>query len=214
MPTTVKLSAADRQDVAPLAALLKQNSRASAYQFEGAAIFILRGRRCLAGRQWEVADQVAREVVRLALWRIGAKRPSYTEAHYDTIFHEERSYKGVWRTYECQRCGKPFSAQNPARWCSARCGYHERHQIRGIDFTCEVCGTSFTRFPRADRPAPRFCSLSCSRHGRHDAERNVVDLRKAIAEAPGEGLRALARRLGVSPTTVKYWRWHDQEAAD
>jgi len=100
-------------------AIILRRGDPTPFAFEGFVVAGLRGGLVLEGGwRWRDADLAARDIVRLALARIGARRPSWREAstpHYaqaDAFTFFERS--------RCRQCGWQLPPENRV-FCSARC---------------------------------------------------------------------------------------------
>lgn len=163
--------------------------RPTAFRFEGAARHGLRARFCLEGLGWGVADDVAADIVGMALRRVGAQRPKWEEGQ--PRWTDEGWQPTVY--VKCQRCSRTLEDNITEqgwhlRFCSNRCrvayrlANEERTQAEYWDAmraagevrklqrvtTCAdpACAKEFIPSKPADPRKPdalRYCSPSCSK---------------------------------------------------
>ncbi|MFI0847870.1 hypothetical protein [Mesorhizobium sp. IMUNJ 23232] len=129
---------------------------------------------------WSEADDLAADIVAVALRAIGAKRPSWAEGQPAWT---QDAFAPVERT-RCRRCAKQLSGPE-SHWgwakefCSTLCAdaarkagecrnreeFHEAARCAGLakkmrrERPCEECGTWFI----PPRPKGRFCGNACAR---------------------------------------------------
>lgn len=97
---------------------------ATVFRHEGLFIHLLRGRLCLVGWPWIMADVVARQLVAEALDRIEAERPTWYEGQPEYVIQP-----GVLiaRT-RCVRCHKKLP-EGHHKFCGELCGNAHRLRI-------------------------------------------------------------------------------------
>lgn len=202
-----KLPAAARAEVKMLAELMAE-AKPTPFRYQGVAIYVFRSRRCLAGWRYNVADEMARAIVALALRRVRATRPDWAEGqptyakgdvyHWPVVAAQDAP--------TCATCRRPIldtRDKTRRRWCSPLC---QRIGLDrdGAEFVCECCAASFRRrwAPGGGYgPRPRYCGKRCQM--RHRGEQSP--LRAAILQST-DSIAATARRLGCSKNTVRAWR--------
>lgn len=96
------------------------------FAFEGACRHALRKALVLKGWPWPDADKAAGEVVRVALERVGAQRPTWLQGQPG--WTEPGAYP-IERT-NCARCRKPLPGDRP-KYCSDHCrrGAQDERQV-------------------------------------------------------------------------------------
>lgn len=95
-------------------AAIMRRGEPSVFAFEGFMRHGLRSGLCLRGWSWAEADDMAAEVVRLALQQIGAKRPTYQQGQPEwaqdgvILIDRERCIRCGWQLPEGHRkfCGR------------------------------------------------------------------------------------------------------------
>lgn len=159
--------------VRKIAAILDSGSP-SKFAFEGACRAGLRAARCLSGKTWKEADDWADLVIRLALHRIGATRPTWAEAQPDAEFDL------VERVF-CASCGGLLEPGD-GKYCSETCRNIKASEARSrkieaemhvladafaaarskgdkITRQCEECGKPFEL--EKHYVIQKFCSVDC-----------------------------------------------------
>lgn len=89
---------------------------ASLFAYEGRFVAELRASLCLIGWPWPIADQVARDLVREALRRINAERPSWNEGQREWTI---QAGVLIART-RCVTCHKRLTGDQ-TKFCSSIC---------------------------------------------------------------------------------------------
>jgi hypothetical protein len=150
------------------AALARLMARAKPTPFvlEAPAVFAFRSRRCLDGWQFELADLMARSIVKAALKRIKASRPDWAAGQPPVVVTPYMS-AAIGEPWQCRSCGGSFIATQEARFCSDVCRMRWNHQNKGALYACIVCGAPFRRVPQRGVAEPRFCSRSCAMTSQH-----------------------------------------------
>lgn len=107
-------------------------------------------------------------------------------------------------TGTCEVCGTAFfyvprSGRPARRFCSRTCrGISER---RPRTLVCRHCGQTFVRY----RDGAQFCSVACSTaRGPHAKPALRATILQALAD--GQHPAQIAKRLGISTSTVYYHR--------
>ena len=185
-PKARQLSRRRREALVASVATILKTGQPSIFAHEGACRHGVRARLCLQGWQWADADFASSEVVRLALYQVGAERPTWRESQPEWT---QDGYAPVERT-RCINCGgKIPPATNGAdrKYCSRTCGTvhlnriakisgdrvdraeylaskasdrENRSKQRDRERDCEHCGKPFmARFGIAEMH--RFCSPAC-----------------------------------------------------
>lgn len=150
--------------------VLKQHNN-TVFEFEGYCRHEVRGRLCLEGWQWQVADDFAAAVLDTALRRLGAQRPSWREGQPQWT---QEGYIFVERT-RCVNCGGKIPEGNKL-YCGSNCNAAAKEREyrlmasagdlawrleRRRVVECRNCGRPFAQY--AERgPGRSFCSPSCS----------------------------------------------------
>lgn len=173
------LNAQDRNTIVPRIMGILESGQTSKFQFEGACRHGLRSGFCLEGMAWAKADARALAIVTEALRRIGAERPTWSEAQPS---HVEEGSAAIGRLH-CERCSRRIIGEPVARFfCSSLCSSAHRkakHRKSGEAMSraeylasvaarrkalrrpCEHCGKRFE--PRHAAVADqRFCSAPCA----------------------------------------------------
>lgn len=180
-PSLPKLFTGERRENAidGVTATLEQ-FRLSKFEHEADCRNGIRTTLCLRGHSWDVADATAADVVKEALRRMGAERPSWEEGQWHYAIPREN----------CLRCGNPINDDDIARGfrhCSPMCArahkvdlygklkwdselrlaaYWQAYIGGGPTFTCEHCGNGFkSRLWNNKKKKPRFCSPKCRTDG-------------------------------------------------
>lgn len=98
------------------------------FAFEGMARHWLRAQACLEGMRWAAADQHAKEIVSSALYRLGARRPTWAEGQ------PEWTQPGVLNPARetCAHCGKNLP-EGHYRFCSKICARARHHRLQEQD---------------------------------------------------------------------------------
>lgn len=161
--------------------------RFSKFQREADCRNGIRSTLCLKGHGWDVADATAADVVKEALRRMGAERPSWEEGQWTYTVGRE----------QCARCGGPIDDEDMGRgfrFCSAMCARSSRQNLaREVRWdnplrqaaywqtyladspmlTCEQCGKGFkSRLWNSDKP--KFCSRTCKGLASRSAPRSCL----------------------------------------
>jgi endogenous inhibitor of DNA gyrase (YacG/DUF329 family) len=162
--------------------------RSSKFEFEAACRTGLRSGFCLEGRTWKFADAYAAAIVKEALRKLGAERPTWWQGQPEWT---QDGFAPI-DYYYCQRCGKPIpedrkpTAGQALKFCSKLCSdvvAARRSAISGERLTmaerlaawaaqskrtmqersrhCDHCGRYFLT-KRRDR---KFCSPECQAKG-------------------------------------------------
>lgn len=88
------------------------------FAFEATCRHAVRSRLCLNGWSWAAADDLAADIVKDALRRLGAKRPTWKEGQPE---YTQDGFAPILRT-RCIRCHGPLEDDRPkfcSHWCSA-----------------------------------------------------------------------------------------------
>ena len=158
-----------------------RNYTFSPFQHQASCVHGLRVRFILDGLSWDRAQSLADEIVKAALDRIGARRPSWEQGQPECV--HETSFVQHTR---CGRCGKNL-VEDQRRYCSTVCRAAARNavllEIRGEEIrarrrvvdearrrawsdrqparACVGCGRAFK--PRSpDNPNQRYCEQRCA----------------------------------------------------
>lgn len=91
----------------------RDGKTASVFAYEGMFIAMMRGRLCLVGWPWPMADQAARDAVAEALRKTRAARPTWAEGQRAFVGIE---VKDAW----CRQCGVPLRTRQ-VHYCCNRC---------------------------------------------------------------------------------------------
>ena len=173
-----KLSRDFRRSLISSVAIILDKGEPTRFAFEAACRSGLRARYCLKGWPWAAADRVAADVVRAALKKIGAARPSWLDGQREITGHS-------WRFY-CANplCQKPLQTSNGKKlYCSVECRRSVKHsrwrqdhekenaaraavwriaaRKKGEYRNCHQCARQFQAHDRANTKPQRFCSNKC-----------------------------------------------------
>ena len=159
--------------------------RSSKFEYEAATRVGLRAGFCLEGRTWKFADTYAAAIVKEALHRIGAARPTWEQGQPEWA---QDGFAPVQRFF-CSGCARPIPKDRtsriglPVKYCSdlcmgaayarkarrsgermksrqwiARCAARTRHTKEQMMVPCMHCGTDFV----AKYHGQKFCSRRCA----------------------------------------------------
>jgi len=109
-----RLGKKQRADLITTTADLMRAAQPTAFALEAPRRHRLRERLCLQGWPWIIADAQAEEITRVALHRIGARRPRWIEGQ------REYCNANLLRDEYCWRCGSPLPPY-AKRYCSPVC---------------------------------------------------------------------------------------------
>ena len=157
------------------------------FAFEASCRHGLRSRLCLEGMAWAPADKFAGEVIKEALHRIGAARPSWLEGQPDAAHVEgERRWTCAWPP-----CSRPIPADRGehvggqgVKYCSDECSNLARDRrnqftlqnataaqaaawqatrasVRELTKVCIGCGETFSAPLKWRQTHRQYCSAEC-----------------------------------------------------
>ncbi len=163
--------------------------RSSKFEYEAAAHHGLRSGLCLEGQQWAAADKSADEIVKEALHRIGATRPTWWQGQPEWT---QFAFAPIDRFF-CERCGslipedRTSTGRNPVRFYSSLCSraakstrhWRMRARMTAAERAAMVAATADARRDahaeamtktcehcgtafRAVQSARRYCSHRCA----------------------------------------------------
>jgi hypothetical protein len=164
--------------------------RSSKFEYEASCRAGLRSAFCLDGRSWKFADAYAATIVKEALRRIGAMRPTWAQAQAP----DERIER-----YFCQRCGSempPERSARGARYCSKLCSWlawsARTHRDRVEQHLAEqiASGGSSTRY--APGQIDKVCAHCARIFQTRDTIRKYCSRECASAAPPKYGLTPCA----------------------
>lgn len=152
----------------------------SKFEFEASCRHGLRRALCLESWGWKDADRAAEEVVRKALSRLGAERPTWQQGQPEWT---EDGFSPIERT-RCVTCGGELE-EGDKKYCSHSCSMIAAHhrakvtglrmdraeylaaiaarkeeRIKGGEKDCENCGKAFT--PTDYYWEQRYCGRACA----------------------------------------------------
>ncbi|MFI0846440.1 hypothetical protein [Mesorhizobium sp. IMUNJ 23232] len=213
-----------RLHIIAITAQVLATGQPSFFRYEGAARHGLRARFCLEGLGWRASDEVAADIVHVALNRIGAQRP--TDAEASPLWTDE-GWQPVSYT-RCKQCSKPLEGNITEqgwhlRFCSNGCrvAYRNEHaertqqeywdamkavgELRAISRTTNCaypeCGKEFIPKKAADPRKPdalRYCSPSCSK--KHYFIRVEAGELPPVKNPGGKGLkRPVVEKCCIAP---------------
>jgi hypothetical protein len=162
-----------------VAAILRRGDP-TPFVFEAACRHGIRSTFCAAGWPWPLADEAAAHIVRVALDRIGARRPRWIEGQLEFVRYDFKLFE---RT-RCRQCGTRLHGDRRT-FCSDSCSQAHRWELTGAEEralraeaarlywltwraaqpyrTCAACGGGF----RPNKPNQFLCSQACAaRHNR------------------------------------------------
>lgn len=149
--------------------------RLTPFEREGDCRNEIRSVLCTQGHDWHAADAASADLVKEALRRMGAQRPSWEEGQWHYAIPRE----------QCARCGGDIDAADQARGfrhCSPECArahkvdlfgrlpadhplrlaaYWQTYLAGAPALTCEHCGKGF-KSKQWNSSTPRFCSKDCN----------------------------------------------------
>ena len=111
-----KLHKARQARVQRIAKVLSQ-AEPTPFALQAAAVAGIRARLCLKGWPWAAAHWEADQLVKAALDRIGARRPSWAQGQPGYALSD--AHKLFVRT-RCARCARPLP-EGHTRWCCWHC---------------------------------------------------------------------------------------------
>jgi hypothetical protein len=189
-PAQKRLPGDKRREIVDIVAVILRWQEPTPFAGDGACRHGIRAALCLQGWSWTLADVTAADIVRSALARIGARRPTWA------MGQPEWTQPGILmiaRT-RCTRCGVDLP-EGHRRFCSTLCGAAYRGAIARRDADeatqaaqlayqaarrkrlrdaqaprpCDQCGEIF----QPNRPEHRFCSTRCRNRNNGGLRRHV-----------------------------------------
>jgi len=199
LPEEKALSSKEREIAIEKAMAILDGSHRSKFEFEGACRHGMRSALCLTGHRWIVADVAAADVVREALRRLGAARPTWDEGQREYVIPREN----------CARCGGEipdellvgerrykFCSDECARWAvferdyerqradneMYRCAQDVLLRFKAEVVNCKHCNRPFR--PTLGRKGSVFCSQQCAAASRKGEERACANCGTMFYRSP------------------------------
>lgn len=160
-----------RAHVISKVATMLADFRLTPFEHEARCHHALREGFCLEGHSWRASEAEANEIVREALHRIGAKRPTWEQGQPEYAGGKEN----------CSWCHVPLASDHRSRFCDSHCakmwtirrgyeGLSDDNPIRVQALrmvrrsvkkprVCEECGSKFGH--EGDKDPKKFCSHAC-----------------------------------------------------
>lgn len=125
-PKVLRINKDRRSHIVRAIAAILASAEPTPFALEATCRHALRSRLCLRGWRWDAADDMAAGIVRDALARIGAQRPTWRQGQPEWT---TEGFAPIQRT-RCVRCHTPLP-EGHTKFCSQLCGQaHFDNQVR------------------------------------------------------------------------------------
>jgi hypothetical protein len=116
-PKAARINKDRRAHIVRVIAAILVAGEPTKFAFEATCRHAVRSRLCLAGWRWSDADDMAADIVAMALRRIGAQRPTWQQGQPEWA---QEGFAPILRT-RCVRCRSPLP-EGHLKFCSQLCG--------------------------------------------------------------------------------------------